>query len=1100
MSDCLRWGQAAGGLRFPSTVQLTRELPLRSASREWSIFDRMAAGRRQGADMKKLAELLCGLAMVMLLLFPAGAQPYNVISFGCVADISCHGGSLEGYVPSSVMPVGTIVSVAGYYSAADSGGGSYVVLGQQSAVCSGYMTSTSASGMVGSTTITFSSDYPTDLTIGELVSGSGTNIQVQAGSEIASISYDHLGNLIQITITLPLTGTAAGTTNINLTISGSNGGTLILDSYSGSNAHDCYEKTNYRGEPHEWGAYGDGTDDDTAALQYWLGAYGAAVTTSTGAAPNPSNFGPWIATIPATYIVSQPLVCPTYAVLTGSANNTAANSSGSTNGSPTVTIMAAPWSDGAPVFKAAANQPLPALMMASDYCRISGIALDANVSGDKYASNPMSSTTSSSNTVQLGSAPATFIVPGTPVSDTGGCIPSGALVTGVNTSTYTLTLSVNASATACTDDTVITTGFYTLDVVGTHVAVDSHSLLKNGYWNLYCGSVYEQGLEVKDSQIVKSYDDGIHVPNCDNVRLTGDNLQSAGSDLGPDVTGVNGAGIYFGGNDLTLADGIVQQAGGPGVLLSGAKHVGITSMIFNTNGQYVPATSPNIDIEPPQGGGYSTQDTTICNNRIDTAANDATNSAQIRLGGTIDNLTFCGNTYQSGSGNNDANVTPWYVYDVSSASPPTLTNTHLYETPAQPPVSVFSPAAQPVLASLAVPQFTQNQIGGLIMSNNLSSPYTELEIAPGSAADSTNATVIQLAQTCTINLNTNGPGGIDNGSTVQPDTTYNIFLIAAAASGMGGVATPNCIASTSSVPLFKQDYFSGSGYFVGATGGTLSTGSTVYNVSPLAGVAVGNVLQPTTSDGLSGAAITAFSANLGPAPGVTASWSTPTAVIKLSSTTNVMEGMAIVDVDNCIPANTYILSNTVPSYVTLSNTISSSSDCTSSMGDPVSISGVRQLVLNSSAATTHAHAEIDIGIGYYRLIGAVFTDSASHIVQFLQDNDTFSLRTPGNDINTSTLSTTATAFQLASVPSGTPVEAFGRCVASQKVRLFTPGGTPVLPSSFPTVPGYDTLGAINAYTSFPYRLYTNSTGAIDAQSGTTGTMLYCMTDGWVFNR
>ncbi len=106
-------------------------------------------------------------------------------------------------------------------------------------------------------------------------------------------------------MTLPATATLAGTV-VNIT--GDNGGTLILDSVSGN--QDCYQKTNYRGDPHEFGAYGrtpvptgQSGHDDTVPVQNWLAsAYGNVSNLAPGTAPH--NFGPWIVTIPGNYLIS----------------------------------------------------------------------------------------------------------------------------------------------------------------------------------------------------------------------------------------------------------------------------------------------------------------------------------------------------------------------------------------------------------------------------------------------------------------------------------------------------------------------------------------------------------------------------------------------------------------------------------------------------------------------------------------------------------------------------------------------------------------------------------------------------------------------------
>lgn len=74
------------------------------------------------------------------------------------------------------------------------------------------------------------------------------------------------GNAASVTMILAAIGSASG----NQQTSSDNGGTLIVDSES---TPQCYKKSHYRGDPHEFGAFGDGSHDDTPGLQAWLGAY-----------------------------------------------------------------------------------------------------------------------------------------------------------------------------------------------------------------------------------------------------------------------------------------------------------------------------------------------------------------------------------------------------------------------------------------------------------------------------------------------------------------------------------------------------------------------------------------------------------------------------------------------------------------------------------------------------------------------------------------------------------------------------------------------------------------------------------------------------------
>jgi hypothetical protein len=450
------------------------------------------------------------LAIIAALL-PAAATPLSTVSFTCISGTcSGLGPSLESN--NSALTPGTLVTVGGFFAVGDGGGGNFVVLGQQStALCNTYTVSGAnyASGTVGSTQITFNAAQPASgLVVGELVSGSNTTgtLQITAGSEIASITTDPLtGQETAITLTLPMTGTATvPQTDIQISIAGSNGGTLLLDIYLVGGGPNCYQKTNYRGDPHEWGAYGDGPSnssftahDDTAAIQNWLGAYGNAVNLPAGTAPN--NFGPWKATIPATYMVSKPIFCPPNATIQGDENQT--NNGSGSNPNPRVNFQATGPNDQT-FFSGFSYQSASgsiyygsqAVFGLNAFCRLSGIG----VSGNNFELETNLAIAGTFITLSSGSAPyvgnAVYAVdPSGNVLSTDGTVVSsvtGGTLVGNQTNCSTMipcTVNFSQAVGLSSSAYEFFFGRDAVDILANagNVTIDGFSLLQNGrhHWN-----------------------------------------------------------------------------------------------------------------------------------------------------------------------------------------------------------------------------------------------------------------------------------------------------------------------------------------------------------------------------------------------------------------------------------------------------------------------------------------------------------------------------------------------------------------------------------------------------------------------------------------
>ena len=936
-----------------------------------------------------------------LLTLAETSNAQSVAYLPCVSNTSCTAANaLEGHSWGASVP--SVVIVGGYAAPNDGGGGEFVNVSGKS--CPD-VTPITANTSTGSNNVTITGST-SGLAPGFLVID--TSGYILPGTEIASVS----GSSITIT------QLAIGTGGTTITARGNNGGTQIQDA---NQSLRCWYKTNYRGEPHEWGAVGDSSTDDTAAIEAWLGAYGVP---SSNASATAVNFGPWIATIPANYSVQRGLACPYYANLQGTANISAAPP----NGTP----MPPPVRPAVRIFAGGQlRDTSTALLTATAYCRISGIAIDAQY-------------------------------------------------------------QTNASG----------TNIDAVDVAGTHVGIDNHALIEKGYYNINCPGGFAtkvDGLQIKDSQIFSSTDNGINIPGgCANTRVIGDLIQNNGQDGG-------GSGVYFKGSDISIESGIVEGSGGAGIFLDSANNAVVSGMKLNGNGgqSTVGSEYPGMEIR-------SSNDVSVAANVFSINGGDPPNGlgAHVLFAGNSDDINFSGNSY-SPKFNGDGSAIPAYAFDVGSGLSG-LTNLHIYDQPEQPAVSVFSPAAQPILASLMVPQFTQNQIGGLILSNDGASPNTVIDVTPGSAADSSNSTIIQETQGCSVNMATNGIGGIDTGtgSGAAPNTTYFIYAIAAAAPG-GTLAPAGCVASTSPVaPRFDVNFSSGSGYLIAGSGGTTTGTNIVYNATPLTGARVGNAIQ--TTDGVIplGTTIAAFSANAVPAVQPHGSWSgagvcpgTPT-VITLTSTGGLNLGQSVVDVTsstNLAPTVITAISGsqiTVPACSTASPT-----------NDQLFITGARQVNFSGAPAGTSEYVaapDLIIGIGYYRLLGAVYTDSSANLVHFTQEGDTFYLANAVT--NTYTISAVPASITLGAVPSGIKVKAFGRCVGgasgggTQYVIMYSPGqrSLTVPAKPFPLVPGFD-VNTLSSTTAFPFSAWTDTAQSLQAVAGGAAT-LECMTDGWEWHR
>jgi hypothetical protein len=357
-SDVLEVTRHVYDVRARSRICRRRQ-PVFFAAKKFAVFDWKrspgdcpAAAHVKG-HMKKIGCMVILWLACLAAIHGSTQAQTNVVTaahFNCIVyNATTCPPALENY-----SGLATLAIVAGYTTPGDGGGGQYVT----GTACPDFPNSMSPptpAGVftAGSNTINNVANTP-GVVVGSIINATG---YVTTGTEIAAVSST------QIVMTEPaIQSTPMGSTT-NFTVTGSNGGTVIRATTTGGTPL-CFYKTDYRGDPHEFGAAGDGSTPDTTAIQSWLGAYGNVTNPASHHAP--TNFGPWIATIPANYLVTLPLVCPPSATLQAQANLWAGAKS---SGSPAIRIFSntANWLGGTGV----------ALLTMNDNCRLSGFAIDA---------------------------------------------------------------------------------------------------------------------------------------------------------------------------------------------------------------------------------------------------------------------------------------------------------------------------------------------------------------------------------------------------------------------------------------------------------------------------------------------------------------------------------------------------------------------------------------------------------------------------------------------------------------------------------------------------------------------------------------------------
>ena len=605
-----------------------------------------------------------------------------------------------------------------------------------------------------------------------------------------------------------------------------------------------------------------------------------------------------------------------------------------------------------------------------------------------------------------------------------------------------------------------------------------------------------------------------------------------------------GDNIKFGSKEIVITDNIIQQGGGWGIDLTGMRSARVANNFLDGNGRNVPGTGA-IRVN---GSGH----VTICSNTISQSALASIVSlipgvpplyyaSHVFFSGADDSISLCGNVYlpivSSGSNSTYATNTgvllnPDYTFGADPAS--ILTNISITDNLAPQMIDTYSPDAYALLKGSVRTLPTPGYITGLTLSNDASSGTT-VDIAAGSATDSTGTAQIALATQCKVNLagaggiaGANGPGGIDTG-TAAASTTYYFFVI----SGPGGT-NPSCMASTTLAPTFLNlppsqtiqltgQTTAGSNVIFNLSPGTAISAPNGFNANPLGGIMAGD---PISGSNFTSSTIQSLSPfRLIGVPATISSTNTATAA---SGFAGVLPGMSVAAVT--VPmASAGIPPGTVAGASCGSTCINlmPPSGFISAGAIVLTFSGNYTLTLGgTTTASSSAATTVAVYPGRYRLAGALYTQGAGPptgtLVGFKQDGETFYLTTPVADLETSTCSvSTATTKCALNVPCGrgastcggsptcplpasvnaVAVQAFGRMVAgSNSVLISSPDqGLASASIDLTTAPGFAGRG-LNSGTAYPFLLYTNTCGQVQVQANTGTASVNGVTDGWIFQR
>lgn len=382
----------------------------------------------------------------------------------------------------------------------------------------------------------------------------------------------------------------------------------------------------------------------------------------------------------------------------------------------------------------------------------------------------------------------------------------------------------------------------------------------------------------------------------------------------------------------------------------------------------------------------------------------------------------------------------------------------------------------------------RNFKAGFALSLDPSTPNTVVDVGPGQVADSTNSTLITGASSLTVNLGTTGAGGLDTG-TVAANTWYALYAISGN-SGTSVIASAPAVISTT---------------------GAISSGSSTLGTASAANITAGSSIT-VQGAGQSGANLNTsvsavVSVSVSPT-GTTANSSN--SITLVSSLTSVIPGLAISDSDACIQAGTVIAAAS-GSTITLSQS-TKSTGCAA--GDTLTISGANVTLATTANATVGETAGTTVnltvpvwgvssisgrtpmslllpsGYAYYRYIGSVKTDGASHIMPFAQKGDWFFWMSTPTDYSGFTVTSNPTVLTL-SVPLGVNVQPLIRASINNSYVSV------VSPDEARSQGAYDASGTYQGVYAYP-TLLSNVAGQVEFIVGSSGGV-NVITRGWIEN-